>query len=128
LKLLYFSRDYTTHDRRFLAKMAGKRHAVYTGVALLRVEKGLVRRKMLFMGKTMVRLKPLDAAEIKVYFRRIDPMDKAGAYAIQSSGRILSAGRQGIVLGTRGSFWNAVGLPVESLRRRLAVLKSLRRE
>ena len=46
---------------------------------------------------------------------------RPGAYAIQSR-------RGGIVEGTRGSFWNAVGLPVETLRRRLAALNTPGRE
>ncbi len=47
---------------------------------------------------------------MKAYFRRVDPLDKAGAYAIQAS-------RDPLAVEVRGSFLNAVGLPVERLKK-----------
>ena len=96
-----------------LDSLQGRRHAVYTGVALLRRERGRVARRLVFCVKSDVWLKPMDRPRMAAYFRRIDPLDKAGAYAAQRRAA-------GIVTRVRGSFSNVVGLPVEALRRRLA--------
>ena len=97
-----------------LRKLQGKRHAVYTGVALLKVVKGRVKKRTVFYERTQVCLKALTGAAIKSYFKKVDPLDKAGAYAIQSR-------RGGIIQKVIGPFSNAVGLPLEK------TLKKLRR-
>jgi septum formation protein len=56
---------------------------------------------------------PLDAEQIRNYLAKINPLDKAGAYAIQEFGEL-------IVSEISGSFSNVVGLPVEKLRAELA--------
>ena len=99
--------------RRILKKLQGTRHSVYTGVALLKVASGRVVKRSLFFEKTIVRLKAFTDREIESYLKKVNPLDKAGAYAIQSP-------RGGIVQEIKGSFSNAVGLPIKS------VLKSLR--
>jgi septum formation protein len=63
----------------------------------------------------VVRVKPLAASEIEGYIKTGEPMDKAGAYAIQGAGSF-------IVSGIEGSYSNVVGLPVEEL---LEALKKL---
>ena len=96
---------------RMLGALQGRRHTVYTAVALLWIAGGIIQKKKVFVEKTDVYLKPLTHAEIQVYFRKINPLDKAGAYAIQS--------RNSIVQKVRGSFSNAVGLPMEALEKYL---------
>ncbi|HWN95430.1 MAG TPA: Maf family protein, partial [Methylomirabilota bacterium] len=52
------------------------------------------------------------ADEVAEYLDKIDPLDKAGAYAIQEHGEL-------IIAKTEGSFSNVVGLPVERLKSEL---------
>ena len=94
---------------RTLLRLQGRWHTVYTGVALLWLERGRVVKKRLHVETTRVRLRKMNRAAALAYFRRVHPLDKAGAYAIQSR-------RAGVVEEIRGSFSNAMGLPVESLR------------
>ncbi len=94
---------------RILGQLQGRWHTVYTGVALLNVKAGKTVRRRIFVEKTRVRLRALDRTAMKAYFKRVDPLDKAGAYAIQAS-------RDPLASEVRGSFLNAVGLPVERLK------------
>ena len=94
---------------RTLSRLQGRWHAVYTGVALLEMKAGRPLRTRVFVEKTRVKIQKMDAGLIRRYLRRIDPMDKAGSYAIQVK-------KGGIVEAVRGSFSNAVGLPMERLR------------
>ena len=93
---------------KILFSLQGRWHKVYTAVALLDAEKGKVKKKVLFHETTLVRLKKMTVFDIRRYFRRVDPLDKAGAYAIQVT-------KGSIVEKVRGSFSNAVGLPMENL-------------
>jgi MAF protein len=93
---------------RILSKLQGRWHEVYTGVTLLRVEKGTAFAQKNIVVKTGIRIRPMSRHAILNYFRRVNPLDKAGAYAIQSRS-------QSIVEKVRGSFSNAVGLPMEKL-------------
>ena len=94
--------------RLILGKIQGEWHTVYTGVAILKVVSGRAVKKTVFFEKTRVRLKPLTPKGIANYFKKVNPLDKAGAYAIQSS-------HGGIVQEIEGLFSNAVGLPVEKI-------------
>ncbi len=94
---------------KILGCLQGRWHEVYTGVALLNVRDHKIREKKIFMEKTKVRLRPMGYLEIRRYFKKIDPLDKAGAYAIQSK-------QSGIITDIKGSLSNAIGLPVERLK------------
>lgn len=89
-----------------LARMSGKTNDVYTGLALIERRSG---QMLLGFMKTRVRFKRWDAEKIKKYVRRVQALDKAGGYAIQSSPCIVAA--------YEGSLSNVVGLPKELLRR-----------
>ena len=91
-----------------LLALQGAWHTVYTGVGILEMKNGKVFGKRLFVEKTKIRLKEMDEKAVRRYFLRVDPMDKAGSYAIQAKGA-------SIVREVRGSFSNAVGLPMERL-------------
>ena len=86
-----------------LARLSGRRHAVYTGVTLLR---GLER--MTEYEMTEVWFRRLEQREIEAYVRSGEPMDKAGAYAIQ--GRACC-----FVTRIEGDYTNVVGLPMARL-------------
>lgn len=92
-----------------LKALSGRVHAVITGVCLLHLRE---RHRRVFTDWTDVQFHPLTAAQIRAYLRLIDPLDKAGAYAIQEHGdRIIAA--------LFGSYSNVVGLPLERLREEL---------
>jgi septum formation protein len=93
---------------RILGSLQGTKHEVYTGVALLWVKKSKIRRRRVFCEKTLVRLTKMSRADMAASFRRINPLDKAGGYAIQSK-------NSGIFQILKGSYLNAVGLPAERL-------------
>lgn len=98
--------------RLILGKLQGEWHTVYTGVAIFRVVSGRVLKKTVFFEKTRVHLKPLTPKGIANYFKKVNPLDKAGAYAIQSS-------HGDIVQEVEGLFSNAVGLPIEKVLEKL---------
>lgn len=93
-----------------LARLAGRAHEVLTGVALVPVGRGRARTAVV---RSVVTMKPLAAAEIRRYVATGEPLDKAGAYAVQGRGRRLV----GAVAGSRS---NVVGLPLERLAPMLA--------
>jgi septum formation protein len=94
---------------RILARLEGRSHQVVTGVCLIHLRH---HRQRSFAESTDVTFRPLDARQIRAYLERIDPLDKAGAYAIQEHG-------DWIVERIDGSFSNVVGLPAERLQAEL---------
>ena len=96
--------------RGMLQELQGRTHEVTTGVCLLQ---GGSRRYRVFAEVTEVRFRRLTSAEIDRYLSGIDPLDKAGGYAIQENG-------SAVVDETSGSYSNVVGLPLERLRMELA--------
>jgi septum formation protein len=96
--------------RRMLRELQGRAHEVVTGVCLVRLRN---HRQRLLAVSTRVRFRPLDAGQIDRYLGAIEPLDKAGAYAIQDHG-------EWIVESVGGSFSNVVGLPLESVEAELA--------
>jgi len=96
--------------RRMLARLQGRTHQVVTGVSLIHLR---AHRERIFAVSTDVTFHPLTAEQIDIYLSKMNPLDKAGAYAIQEHGDT-------IVLEISGSFSNVVGLPVEQLREELS--------
>jgi len=92
-----------------LKQLQGRTHEVVTGVCLIHLRG---HRQKIFAESTSVRFRPLDTEQINDYLARIDPLDKAGAYAIQEHG-------DEIVDDIKGSYSNVVGLPLERLRAEL---------
>jgi len=92
-----------------LKQLQGRTHEVVTGVCLIHLRG---HRQKIFAESTSVRFRPLDTGQINDYLARIDPLDKAGAYAIQEHG-------DEIVDDIKGSYSNVVGLPLERLRAEL---------
>ena len=87
---------------RMLEALSGKSHEVITGVML---RDGRSGRESLFSETTEVFFRELGREEILRYVDSGDPMDKAGAYGIQSGACVF-------VRGIRGDYFNVVGLPV----------------
>ena len=99
-----------TEARRMLRRLSGRPHEVTTACCLVQWRPP---RRVVFEETTLVRFAALSDRQIRNYLAVIDPLDKAGAYAIQEHG-------EWIVEGLEGSFTNVVGLPVERLRDELA--------
>jgi len=91
---------------RMLQCLQGQTHQVVTAICLLYLRG---HRQKVFAETTAVTFRPLDAVKIRRYLNRVNPLDKAGAYAIQEDGDL-------IVEKVIGSYTNVVGLPVERLR------------
>jgi len=98
---------------RILKQLSGQCHEVITGVAV--IFPGL-HRFTTFVVKSKVWMHNLSMETIKDYVVTGEPLDKAGAYAIQGKGRRLVAKYE-------GSYSNIVGLPVDELRRVLNCLQ-----
>lgn len=94
-----------------IGELQGLTHEVVTGVCLIELRG---HRERLFCEVSEVVFHPLDSARIAAYHAKIDPLDKAGGYAIQEHGHE-------VVAGTRGSYSNIVGLPMERLLEELRV-------
>ncbi len=92
-----------------LSLLAGQTHQVVSGCCLMHLEN---HRCEIFSETTDVTFRRLNKAQITRYLKKINPLDKAGGYAIQESGEM-------IIESVYGSFTNVVGLPVEALCRRL---------
>lgn len=91
--------------RRMLHLLSGRAHDVFTGVCLAcRLHQYEEARAV----RTVVRFRALSEEEIFRYVQSGDPMDKAGAYGIQS-------GAAGFVESITGSYENVIGLPVQAL-------------
>ena len=69
------------HAEATLAKLSGRCHRVFSGVALWK--RGVVR---LQVSRSEVCFRPLDARERRLYCESGEALDKAGAYAIQGLG------------------------------------------
>ena len=96
-----------------LSRLAGRTHEVFTGVCLLPTGGGGPARE--WVERTTVTFRALGADDLRAYLARINPLDKAGAYAAQEHGA-------DIIAATAGSWTNVMGLPMESLGRELAAL------
>lgn len=88
-----------------LRSLSGKSHYVYTGFSII---KAGTNTKVIDYVKTEVVFKELDDDIINKYIETGEPMDKAGAYAIQGYGSIL-------IKSISGDYFNVVGLPISRL-------------
>ncbi|MDR1689704.1 MAG: Maf family protein [Clostridiales bacterium] len=106
-----------------LKSIQGRSHSVFTGVSLINTKQDgasenilsgkaeSLRRKITqksFAVKTGVTLKPMTDTDIAKYIKTGEPMDKAGAYAVQGRGCVF-------VERINGDFYNVMGLPVSRL-------------
>jgi septum formation protein len=92
-----------------LEQLQGQTHQVITAVCLLHLR---ARRQQIFSETSAVTFRRLDAVKIRRYLTRVNPLDKAGAYAIQEEGDL-------IIERVVGSYTNVVGLPLERLKQEL---------
>lgn len=100
--------------REMLRRLSGNPHVVYTGLAVLQ-RNGAAHTAV---EKTRVTFEPLSEKEIEDYIVTGEPVDKAGAYAIQGrGGKFISR--------IEGCYFNVMGLPLACL---YAMLRDLNEE
>lgn len=93
------------HAREMLRMLSGRWHEVLTGIAV--VENGALRTGM---QRTRVKFAAMTEDEIDFLAREGDPLDKAGAYAVQAQAALF-------IDQIDGDYWNVVGLPVSLVYR-----------
>ncbi|MBP3894417.1 MAG: septum formation protein Maf [Atopobiaceae bacterium] len=98
-----------------LRELSGRVHHVSTGVSILYQQPGQSLRDETFVETTDVRFYDLSDSQIASYVQGGECVGKAGAYAIQGSGRLL-------VEGISGDYDNVVGLPVSRVVRVMVAL------
>jgi septum formation protein len=91
--------------KRMLATIAGNTHVVYTGVTLINLDRGYHDTRI---SESEVRMLPMSARDIDWYVATGEPLDKAGAYAVQGRGAMF-------IDSIHGSYTNVVGLPLATL-------------
>jgi septum formation protein len=86
--------------RRMLRLLSGRTHEVLTGVALVMNERAAVG-----LQRTKVKFGELSESAIEYLVQYGEPLDKAGAYAVQAQAALF-------IEGIEGDYWNVVGLPI----------------
>lgn len=89
--------------RKILRRLCGETHEVCSTVMICH---RAARKSTMFHELSRVRFRRLSDRQIDDYLAKINPLDKAGAYAAQGSGAE-------IIVQIEGSFTNVVGLPME---------------
>ena len=92
---------------RTLKLLSRKPQWVYTGIAVVDIDRGKIYTDF---DKTKVYMYHLSDKQIKNYFRRVSPLDKAGSFDIQGFGGVF-------IDRIEGCFYNVVGLPMAKLAR-----------
>ena len=93
-----------------LRYLSGRSHAVWTAVCVCHLALG---KSQSFCAVSQVEFRKLTDRAIKSYLAKVNPLDKAGAYAAQGHGR-------DIIKRIEGSYSNVVGLPMEPTTRLLS--------
>ncbi|MGE5894486.1 MAG: Maf family protein, partial [bacterium] len=95
--------------RKMLKMLTGKSHSVVTGYTIIDTAQ---KKKVSRSVETRVWFKKMTNEEIESYIHSGEPLDKAGAYAIQGLGAVL-------IKKIEGDFFNVVGLPLFDLVQQL---------
>lgn len=90
---------------RMLTRLSGQTHEVLTALAVLDAASGEILETL---SVAQVRMKPNSVAELEAYVATGEPMDKAGAYAVQGLGAKL-------IESVEGDFLTVVGLPLQQV-------------
>lgn len=91
--------------RRMLRRLSGGQHSVITGLALVDARTNICESNF---AETRVWMRALEDELIDAYVATGEPMDKAGAYAIQGKAALF-------VERIEGCYFNVVGLPLYQL-------------
>jgi septum formation protein len=99
--------------RAMLARLSGRGHEVWTGVALVERDRSGAARERVGVCRTEIVFRALAGREIADYAASGEPLDRAGAYAIQG-------GAAEFVERIEGDYENVMGLPLALVRELLA--------
>lgn len=97
---------------QMISSFAGDVHEVYTGVCMILKEADGTEKTICFAEKAEVEVYPMTDAEIEAYADSKEPMDKAGAYAVQ--GRFAP-----YIKRISGDYYCIVGFPIAGIYQRL---------
>lgn len=101
-----FGKPHTPREaRRMLKALNGKCHFVITGFTIIDTENNWRLSRSV---ETRVYFKKMTTREIEAYVKSGEPLDKAGAYAIQGLGAT-------IIRKIEGDYFNVMGLPLNAL-------------
>jgi septum formation protein len=98
---------------RMLERLSGRIHEVWTGLFLIEAGE---RRSVGGALRSIVKFSRLEGEDVRRYVATGEPLDKAGAYAVQGYGALF-------VEAIEGSYSNVVGLPLSYLKHLLGVLR-----
>ncbi len=108
--------------QRMLKLLSGRWHEVFTGVALVKKDEKINQnlkiqnpKSAVGLQKTQVKFAELSEAEIRLLIEKGEPLDKAGAYAVQAQAALF-------IEEIQGDYWNVVGLPINLVYRLAASL------
>lgn len=93
--------------KNMLQALSGKSHEIITGVTVMNKDK-----TVFFISKAEVYMRNISPETIDNYIKTGEPMDKAGAYAVQGKGAVL-------IEKIDGDFFGVVGLPIGKLAEEL---------
>lgn len=103
-----YQKPETLQEAQFMLRdLSGKEHQVFTGVCVLKGSECFIEAE-----ESKVHFSDLTDAQIEAYHQSIQPLDKAGGYAIQGIG-------SAIVKRIEGCYYNIMGLPIQLVRRLL---------
>jgi len=88
--------------RRMLKRLSSRPHVLYTGIAVVDAAR---KRAWVDCSRTKIFMEPLTDREITAYFKKVSPLDKAGAFDIQGRGGLF-------IRRIEGCYFNVVGLPL----------------
>jgi septum formation protein len=91
--------------RRMLRTLSGRWHDVLTGIAIS--QNGSAK---IGLERTAVKFAEMNEPEIEFLAMLGDPLDKAGAYAVQAQAALF-------IEQIQGDYWNVVGLPISLVYR-----------
>ena len=94
---------------KMFQKLSSKEHLAITGVTVIDAETKKIAQSA---AVTKIKFHNLNKNLIKRYFKLVNPLDKAGAYAIQENGAML-------IESISGSYSNVIGLPLDKLNQLL---------
>jgi septum formation protein len=90
--------------KRMLKMLSGNWHEVLTGIALVRVSSSSLE-SVVGVQRTRVKFVEMNEEEIEFLAEKGEPLDKAGAYAVQAQAALF-------IEKIEGDYWNVVGLPI----------------
>jgi septum formation protein len=94
--------------KKMLSSLSNQTHSVFTGVQIIKSDSTSGKTVLKAVEQTLVTFRKLEESEIDAYIATREPMDKAGAYALQGIGSAL-------VTRVEGCYTNVIGLPIPTV-------------